>query len=87
MKVSYDLKTDFLAIRFESEASTYVDDFGNGVDVVKAEADDRIVGYDLYNARVAILDFKEVTTSQKVCHPCENISEVFRQDPRGLGQT
>ena len=33
MKVSYDMKTDFLAIRFESEASTYVDDFGNGVDV------------------------------------------------------
>ena len=65
MKVSYDMKTDFLAIRFESEASTYVDDFGNGVDVVRAEADDRIVGYDLYNARVAILEFKEVTTSQK----------------------
>jgi DNA-binding XRE family transcriptional regulator len=65
MKISYDVKTDFMSIRFES-VECYVDDFLDGVDAVYAEDDDRLVGFDLYNARVSILAFKEVTSAQKL---------------------
>ena len=66
MKISYDKKTDFMAIRFEAGIESYVDDFYRGVDIVKAEDDDRVVGYDLYNAHKSILKFKEVVTAKKL---------------------
>lgn len=66
MKIIYDTKTDFLAIRFEPVFETYVEDYEDGVDIIRAEDNDRVVGYNLYNARTTILNFKEVTTSQKL---------------------
>ncbi|MFT6071026.1 MAG: DNA-binding XRE family transcriptional regulator [Bacteriovoracaceae bacterium] len=65
MKISYDAKTDFMSIRLEN-VECYVEDFLDGVDAVLAEEDDRVVGYDLYNARKTIISFKEVTSSQKL---------------------
>jgi len=65
MKISYDVKTDFMSIRLEN-VSCYVEDFLDGVDVVLAEEGDRVVGYDLYNARTTIISFKEITSSQKL---------------------
>lgn len=50
MKISYDTKTDFMSIPLES-VECHVEDFLDGVDIVLAEEDDRIVGYDLYDAR------------------------------------
>ena len=66
MKIYYDKKTDFMTISFETGIETYAEDFSDGVDIIKAEKDDRIIGYNLYNARVSISGFKEVTTSQKL---------------------
>jgi DNA-binding XRE family transcriptional regulator len=65
MKISYDAKTDFMSIRLEN-VECYVEDFLDGVDVFLAEEDDRVVGYDLYNARTTIISFKEITSSQKL---------------------
>lgn len=66
MKISYDKKTNFMALRFESGIETYVEDFKEGIDIVLAEEDDRVVGYNLYEADKTILDFEEVRTSQKL---------------------
>lgn len=66
MKISYDAITDVMAIRFDKVVETYVEDFSDGVDIVKSEDDDSVVGFDLYNARKTILNFKEVTSSQKL---------------------
>ena len=65
MKISYDAKTDFMSIRLE-KVECYASDFLDGVDVILAEEDDRVVGYDLYNARTTIISFKEITSSQKL---------------------
>lgn len=66
MKISYDKKTDFMAIRFKVVNQTYVEDFTDGVDMVFSERDDQVIGFDLYNASESILDFQEVTSSQKL---------------------
>jgi len=47
-------------------AGRCANDFEDAVDVVLAEGDKRIVGFDLYNARATILSFKENTSSQKL---------------------
>ncbi|MBT7610548.1 MAG: helix-turn-helix domain-containing protein [Bacteriovoracaceae bacterium] len=65
MKIYYDKKTDFMAITFESEIETYADECEGGYDIVKAEDDDRVVGYNLYNARTSIIEFSEVTSKVK----------------------
>lgn len=65
MKISYDAKTDFMSIRLES-VECYVEDYLDGVDIILAEEDDRVVGYDLYDARKTIISFKEITSSQKL---------------------
>lgn len=55
-----------MAIRFESRVESYVEDFKNGVEIVLAEDDDRVIGYDLYEADKNIMDFDEVNASQKL---------------------
>ena len=55
-----------MAIRFESAAESYVDDYENGIDVVLSEENDKIIGYNLYNARESIINFKEVLSTQKL---------------------
>ena len=65
MKISYDVKTDFLAVRF-SNAESYVEDFLEGVDIVYAEDDRSVVGYDIFNAMEGIISFEEFTSAEKL---------------------
>ena len=66
MKISYDNKTDYMAIRFESVAESRVADYGKGIDIVLSEVDDSIIGYNLFDARESIIQFKEVLSIQKL---------------------
>lgn len=65
MKIFYDVKTDFLTIRYE-KVDGHVDDYSDGIDVVRAEDDDRVIGFDLHNARKTLLHFCEVTAAEKL---------------------
>lgn len=65
IKIFYDVKTDFMTIRFE-KVEGYIDDYADGIDLVRAEDDDRVIGYDLHSARKTIISFCEVTAAEKL---------------------
>ncbi|MCK5883445.1 MAG: hypothetical protein KAG61_07135 [Bacteriovoracaceae bacterium] len=65
MKITYDVKTDFMSIRFES-GQCYIDDYTDGIDIAYSEVDDQIIGYDLHSACKSIVKFAEVTPAQKL---------------------
>lgn len=66
MKINYDLKTNFMSLRFQSIDDSYVEEFAEGIDVVKSEVDDSIIGFNFYEASTTIKRFGEISVSGKL---------------------
>ena len=65
MKISYDVKTDFMSVKFDLVCKKIIYDYQNGIEKVLSSEDLHLVGYNLYNARETIKVFGDIYSREK----------------------